>query len=106
MTHDFKTAIVELHGVTQTHRLIQPYGGKNIDVLCKLFAESIESGKRNPSLSASQASVSPVKTLLTWPLVSCSRKLLCIFCHQRRWRCRMRRVPVTVAKSLAKCCIK
>ena len=26
--------------------------------------------------------------------------------HQRRWRCRMRRVPVTVAKSLAKCCIK
>ena len=28
MTHDFKTAIVELHGVTQTHRLIQPYGGK------------------------------------------------------------------------------
>ena len=24
MTHDFKTAIVELHGVTQTHRLIQP----------------------------------------------------------------------------------
>ena len=47
MTHDFKTAIVELHGVTQTHRLIQPYGGKNIDVLCKLFAESIESGKRN-----------------------------------------------------------
>lgn len=50
MTHDFKTAIVELHGVTQTHRLIQPYGGKNIDVLCKLFAESIESGKRNPSL--------------------------------------------------------
>ncbi len=26
MTHDFKTAIVELHGVTQTHRLIQPYG--------------------------------------------------------------------------------
>ncbi len=36
MTHDFKTAIVELHGVTQTHRLSQPYGGKNIDTLCKL----------------------------------------------------------------------
>ena len=46
MTHDFKTAIVELHGVTQTHRLIQPYGGKNIDTLCKLFAESIETGRR------------------------------------------------------------
>ena len=50
MTHDFKTAIVELHGVTQTHRLIQPYGGKNIDVLCKLFAESIETGSRSASL--------------------------------------------------------
>ena len=50
MTHDFKTAIVELHGVTQTHRLIQPYGGKNIDVLCKLFAESIETGRRSASL--------------------------------------------------------
>lgn len=50
MTHDFKTAIVELHGVTQTHRLIQPFGGKNIDVLCKKFAESIASGHRNESL--------------------------------------------------------
>ena len=50
MTHDFKTAIVELHGVTQTHRLIQPYGGKNIDTLCKLFAESIETGRRSEAL--------------------------------------------------------
>ena len=46
MTHDFKTAVVELHGVTQTHRLIQPYGGKNIDVLCRRFARSLESGER------------------------------------------------------------
>lgn len=50
MTHDFKTAIVELHGVTQTHRIIQPYGGKNIDVLCRRFAQSIESGVRNEAL--------------------------------------------------------
>ena len=50
MTHDFKTAIVELHGVTQTHRLIQPYGGKNLDTLCKLFAESIETGRRSEAL--------------------------------------------------------
>lgn len=50
MTHDFKTAVVELHGVTQTHRIERPYGEKNINVLCNLFADSIVSGKRNPSL--------------------------------------------------------
>ena len=36
--------------MTQTHRLIQPYGGKNIDTLCKLFAESIETGRRSEAL--------------------------------------------------------
>ena len=53
MTHDFKTAIVELHGVTQTHRIMQPYGGKNIDVLCERFAQSIESGVRSEALPTS-----------------------------------------------------
>ncbi len=50
MTHDFKTAVVELRGVTQTHRIERPFGGKNIDVLCDLFARSIESGVREASL--------------------------------------------------------
>ena len=50
MTHDFKTAVVELHGVTQTHRIERPFGGKNIDVLCDLFAQSLETGVRNESL--------------------------------------------------------
>lgn len=50
MTHDFKTAVVELRGVTQTHRIERPFGGKNIDVLCDLFARSIESGVREESL--------------------------------------------------------
>lgn len=52
MTHDFKTAVVELHGVTQTHRLERPYGEKNIDVLCGLFAGSVRSGRRDPALPA------------------------------------------------------
>ena len=30
----------------QTHRIERPYGGKNIDVLCERFAQSIESGRR------------------------------------------------------------
>lgn len=50
MTHDFKTAVVELHGVSQTQRIELPYGGKNIDVLCQRFAESLESGVRNKDL--------------------------------------------------------
>lgn len=50
MTHDFKTAVVELHGVNQTIREERPFGGKNIDILCNLFADSIESGKRHPDM--------------------------------------------------------
>ncbi|NDV80945.1 Gfo/Idh/MocA family protein [Bacteroides sp. 51] len=50
MTHDFKTAVVELHGITQTIREERPFGGKNIDVLCNLFADSIDSGVRHPDL--------------------------------------------------------
>lgn len=50
MTHDFKTATVEMRGVTKTEIVEKPFGGKNIDVLCGLFAESVASGVRNPSL--------------------------------------------------------
>lgn len=50
MTHDFQTAIVDLHGVHHTHHIEKPFGGKNIDVLCDLFADSIETGIRNPQL--------------------------------------------------------
>ena len=50
MTHDFKTARVEMHGVTRTEIVEKPFGGKNIDVLCDLFAESVRSGVRNPAL--------------------------------------------------------
>ncbi len=48
MTHDFKTAVVELRGVTRTERVEKPFGGKNIDILCRLFAESVISGERSP----------------------------------------------------------
>ncbi|WP_294591331.1 Gfo/Idh/MocA family oxidoreductase [uncultured Bacteroides sp.] len=50
MTHDFRTAIVELHGVHHTHHIEKPFGGKNIDTLCNLFADSIETGIRSPKL--------------------------------------------------------
>ena len=50
MTHDFKTAVVELHGVNRTERIERPFGGKNLDVLCNLMADSIESGHRAPQM--------------------------------------------------------
>ena len=50
MTHDFKTAVVDLHGVNETLHIEKPFGGKNIDVLCSMFAESIRNNKRHLSL--------------------------------------------------------
>ena len=50
MTHDFRTAVVELHGVNRTERIERPYGGKNIDVLCRKFERSLRTGRRDASL--------------------------------------------------------
>lgn len=50
MTHDFKTAVVELRGVTRTERIEKPYGGKNIDVLCNHFANCIRQGRLDENL--------------------------------------------------------
>ena len=41
---------VDIIGTKETLHLERPFGGKNIDVLCKLFADSIKTGKRNPRL--------------------------------------------------------
>lgn len=50
MTHDFNTARIELHGVTRTEVIEQPYGGKNIDRLIAKMADSIEKNKRDASM--------------------------------------------------------
>ncbi len=50
MSHDFKNAVVEWHGVDRTQRIERAYGGKNIDRLIELFADSIESGRRDSRL--------------------------------------------------------
>ena len=50
MTHDFKTAVVDLRGVNETRRIERPYGGKNIDVLCDRFADSLLVGKQDSDL--------------------------------------------------------
>lgn len=50
MTHDFKTAVVDLRGVNETCRIERPFGGKNIDVLCDRFADSVRTGTFHPGL--------------------------------------------------------
>ena len=47
MTHDFKTATVDLHGIHRTLRIEKPFGGKNLDKLCNLMADSVLSGRRD-----------------------------------------------------------
>ena len=50
MTHDFKTAVVEIHGVTKTIVEERPFGDKNIDILLNLFADSLEKKSLSPLL--------------------------------------------------------
>lgn len=50
MHHDFKTAVVEKHGVTVTEVVERPYGDKNIDALCRQMGEAILTGRRPESL--------------------------------------------------------
>lgn len=45
MSHDFKYATVDMHGVSVTEQVRRPHGGKNIDVLLKNFAASIDAGR-------------------------------------------------------------
>ncbi len=56
MTHDFKTAVVDVRGVNKTLHIEKPFGGKNLDVLIERMANSIESGVRDPHLPTFQDS--------------------------------------------------
>ena len=47
MTHDFKTAEVDIHGISETLHIERPFGGKNIDRLIAEIADSIQTGQRN-----------------------------------------------------------
>ncbi len=45
MTHDFKTAVVEKHGITVTDTVEHPHGDKNLDNMYRLLAKAIRDGK-------------------------------------------------------------
>lgn len=46
MTHDFKTAVVDIHGISETRHIERPFGAKNLDRLVAEMAESIHTGRR------------------------------------------------------------
>ena len=72
MTHDFKKATVELYGTTRTIKDERPFGGKNMDVLCKKFAESIRTGKRNPDLPSFRDSA--ISSEYAWTFLEDAKK--------------------------------
>jgi predicted dehydrogenase len=45
MEHDFCDVTIEYHGINTTKRVIKPYGGKKIDVMCECFAQSLDADK-------------------------------------------------------------
>lgn len=47
MTHDFKTAHVELRGVTKTEIIDRAHGGKNMDALLLEFEKALDTGDRS-----------------------------------------------------------
>lgn len=47
MTHDFRTAFVDIHGISETKHIERPFGGKNIDRLIEEMAVSIRTGVRD-----------------------------------------------------------
>ena len=42
MTHDFRKATVELHGVTRTETITAPFGDKKLDILVDHFARTVD----------------------------------------------------------------
>ena len=72
MTHDFKTAIVDIHGVTKTQRIERPYGGKNIDRLIAEMADSIQKGIRNPLMPSFRDSA--MASGYAWKMLEDARK--------------------------------
>lgn len=72
MTHDFKTAVVELRGINKTERIEKPYGGKNIDTMIARFAKSVREGKICDGLPTLRDSA--IASGFAWDMLADSRK--------------------------------
>jgi myo-inositol 2-dehydrogenase/D-chiro-inositol 1-dehydrogenase len=65
MTHDFKQATIELHGIAQTIRKSNDFGDKKIDVLTELFAQSI---LQNKNLNLPTVKDSVIASDIAWKM--------------------------------------
>ena len=72
MTHDFKTAVVDIHGVTETLHIERPFGGKNIDRLIAEMADSIATGRRNEQMPTFRESA--IASEYAWRMLEDARR--------------------------------
>ena len=94
MTHNFKTATIELHGVTDTVRRSAPFGDKKLDVMINLFGRSLLAGKNlgfpvaRDSVIASEVSWAMLNDAIknSPPAVGTSREMQEILEHRRSLR--------------------
>ncbi len=66
MTHDFKNATVELHGVTRTEKIVKNFGDKKLDVLVDVLARSIHAGR---NLGFPEVRDSVIASEMSWKML-------------------------------------
>ncbi len=66
MTHNFKSATIELHGVDQTISKTAPFGDKKLDVMVNVFARSMMAGR---NLGFPTARDSAVASEVSWAML-------------------------------------
>lgn len=67
MSHDFSTATIELHGVTETLHKTAPFNDKKLDVMVDVFARSVIEGK---NLGFPQARDSVIASEVSWAMLN------------------------------------
>lgn len=95
MTHDFKTAVVDLRGVTKTLRIEKPFGGKNIDTMLERLARSIRQGSLVEGLPTFQDAFYASET--SWKLLdeAATHEMPCIGNNEELEAIRYRRAHMT-----------
>jgi predicted dehydrogenase len=94
MTHDFKNATIECHGVNNTVRKTALFNDKKLDVMCDIFARSIAAGR---NVGFPTARDSAVASEVAWamlndavkhnpPSVGTPKELQMILKHRRTLR--------------------
>jgi myo-inositol 2-dehydrogenase/D-chiro-inositol 1-dehydrogenase len=67
MRHDFSTATIELHGITETLHKTAPFNDKKLDVMVDVFARSVKEGK---NLGFPQARDSVIASEVSWAMLN------------------------------------